>query len=78
MRSSHATSLKNTDFRDADLTCAEFRDADLTGADFRGAILDKVDLRTWNLKGVRFDIAQAIQLAQCYGVRIEEDNVRSG
>jgi fluoroquinolone resistance protein len=56
--------------RDCDLTEANLDSSILSGADLRGAILDKVDLKGLDLSGVKMDMAQAMLLAQCYGVKI--------
>jgi len=52
------------------MTNAVLLEAKITGADFRGAIVDGIDFRNLSLKGVFFDVAQAIAVVQSYGAKI--------
>ena len=63
--------LTECDFRDADLSYATLRNATLTGADLRGANLAGVDITSLRLDGAVLDVAQAIQVAQALGARVE-------
>ncbi len=63
--------LSGCDLRECDLSYATLRGATLAGADLRGARLDGVDVARLNLDGVVLDVAQAIQVAQGLGARVE-------
>ena len=41
------------------------------GLDLREADLHAVDLRNWDLTGVRLDLAQAVQLVRSYGAIVD-------
>lgn len=61
---------KKADLRDVDLTGAQLGKVKLSGADLRGATVNRIDFKTFNLKNVRLDTAQAIAVAQSYGAKI--------
>lgn len=61
---------KKADLRDVDLTGAQLGKVKLSGADLRGATVNRIDFKTFNLKNVSLDTAQAIAVAQSYGAKI--------
>lgn len=66
----YGCNLENADLREADLTKANLAQAILTGADLRDAVIDGIDFKSFDLKGVRLDVAQAIQVARTYGAEV--------
>jgi fluoroquinolone resistance protein len=63
--------LRGTVLRRCDLGYARFEEAVTAGLDLREADLQAVDLRNWDLTGVRVDLAQAIQLVGSYGAIVD-------
>jgi len=63
--------LRKTVLRGADLGHARFDEAKTAGSDLREATLTAVDLRSWDLTGVRLDLALAVQLAESYGAVVD-------
>ena len=81
------TDLSGQKFVEADLTDADLRECDLSGtdltnarvhhlklrgADLRGASTGGVDWRQVELKGVRLDVLQAVQVARIHGALVED------
>jgi uncharacterized protein YjbI with pentapeptide repeats len=64
--------LRECDLTRADLTSARVQHAKLRGADLRGASTGGVDFRQLDLKGVRLDVLQAVQVARTYGALVED------
>ena len=79
--------LSGQRFTEADLTDADLRECDLTGADLgharlqgaklrgsdlRGAVTDAVNWRTFDLTGVRLDLAQSVQVARAHGALVTD------
>ena len=63
--------LSGTVLRGCDLGHARFDEATTAGVDLRDADVEAVDLRSWDLTGVRLDLAQAVQLAGLYGAVVD-------
>ena len=64
--------LRGTDLSAADLDRARLQGAKLRGADLRGASTEELDWRSFELAGVRIDVAQAVQFARAHGARVGE------
>ena len=64
--------LRECDLQRADLTNARVQHLALRGSDLRGASTGGVDFRQVELKGVRLDLLQAVQVARTYGALVED------
>ncbi len=64
--------LRECDLTGADLTNARVQHLKLRGADLRRASTGGVDWRQLDLKGVRLDLLQAVQVARTYGALVED------
>ncbi len=64
--------LRECDLHGADLTNARVQHVKLRGADLRGASTGGVDWRQFELKGVRLDVLQAVQVARTHGALVED------
>jgi uncharacterized protein YjbI with pentapeptide repeats len=63
-------SLAGAVFRDCDLSNANMQGAALTDADLRGSTISGLRVRPEDVRGLILDAAQAVQLAQLFGVRV--------